>query len=157
MNKHRINQATTQVICQNIGNYLQSKDDVKAREIAPDATRSLIKAADEQSALGWEQWFKGRWSNEWLNLINYDINTIDSGIKFNTSEKWANEMITAVWEYVYNNWHARNSIEHDKNGDPECRKKEKVIEHILGISEKMDYKLYKQKELVDPTLIGLPI
>jgi hypothetical protein len=136
MDKHRINQATKQVICQNIGNYLTSENVIKARYIAPDATKSLVKATEEQSAIGWEQWFKGRWANEWLHLVNYDIQTIDFSIIFNTPEKWGIVVISLTWEYVYNTWHERNSTEHNENGAPEIRKKEKVTEHILGISKK---------------------
>jgi hypothetical protein len=52
--KHRIKQATKQVICQNIENYLNSQCDKMARDIAQDATISLVKATAKQSAIGWE-------------------------------------------------------------------------------------------------------
>jgi hypothetical protein len=66
-------------------------------------------------------------------------------------------VISVTWENMYNTWHERNSKEHDKNGAPETRKKEKVIEHITGISKKMEYHLYKENELDDTTLLVLPI
>jgi hypothetical protein len=55
MDKHRINEATKQVICQNTANYLTATNEIETQAIAPDATKHLLKATEEQSHIGWDQ------------------------------------------------------------------------------------------------------
>jgi Zn finger protein HypA/HybF involved in hydrogenase expression len=157
LEKHRINQATKTLICHNVGNWLQNIDPENAKTIAPDATKNLVKANEEQKKISWGHWVKGRWSKEWGALFNYDIKNNNSGIKFNSAEKVAKEMIILTWEFVHDCWLTRNKLEHDTDGDPETRKKEKVIEIILGESENTNYETYKKMELENDTLIRLPL
>jgi hypothetical protein len=58
-----------------------------------DATKTLILASFGQNAIGWEHWFKGKFSQEWASLVNYDIDTITTRKKFNSSKKWAKDII----------------------------------------------------------------
>jgi hypothetical protein len=106
--------------------------------------------------IGWGNWIKGRWSKEWASLQNYDIKNSDSGIKYNSSEKWAKEIITLTWEFIHSMWLERNSCEHDLQGEPEKRKKEKLIEVIIGESEIMKYQEYPKEELDKENLLQLP-
>jgi hypothetical protein len=99
----------------------------------------------------------GKWSKEWATLIRHDIKNIDSGIRHNTPIKWATEIIKLNWNYVHDCWKQRNIIEHDAEGSPETRKKEKIVEHLLGISEKMNYKVYKKVDMTNEVLMQLPI
>jgi hypothetical protein len=39
----------------------------------------------------------GQWSREWGTLMNFDIKTVDSGIKHNTTVKWAREILVTTW------------------------------------------------------------
>jgi hypothetical protein len=130
---------------------------VEALNIADDATTSLIQAEYEQNQIGWENWLKGRWSMIWATLINYDIANVDSGIKHNTSEKWANEILKLNWEFVFNIWLERNKSEHDERGNPKLRRKEKLIKKIQGESAIMNFSVYKENEMTSEELIKLPI
>jgi hypothetical protein len=58
---------------------------------------------------------------------------------------------------VYSCWTHRNKIEHDEDGSPETQKKEKIIEHLLGISKNMQYEVYKKVEMKQEVLMKLPI
>jgi hypothetical protein len=153
MEKYRINPTTTKIISHNIGTWLKSTKAVKTKMIAPDSTPTLEKASEEQNKIGWGNWLKGRISREWGTLVNYDIKNIDSGQKFNTSEKWATEVILLNWEFAQKCWEERNKIEHDIMGQPEERKKEKIIEIIVG-EHKMcvGNRIYEEKDL-NPTVL----
>jgi hypothetical protein len=157
LEKHRTNQATKIIILQNVGNWFNQNPPVEAQTIAPDATRSLKKACLEQQQIGWDHWIKGRWSQEWAALQNHDISTMDSGIRYNSSKKWATEIITLTWEIIHKLWLKRNVIEHDVKGHPEQRKKDKIIEIIRGESIRMDYVVYSKLELENEALSKLPI
>jgi hypothetical protein len=155
--KNQIDQATSTLICTNVSNWLKGREPVTTREIAPDASKTLIKAGSEQIKIGWEHWMKGRWSSEWSNLFNYDIKHNNSGIKYNSPEKIAKEIITLTWEYIYQCWVERNKKEHEDIGEKGIRKKEKIVEIILGESGQMEEEVYKENELVYENLIKLPI
>jgi hypothetical protein len=51
--------------------------------------------------------------------------TIDSGIKFNTSKKWAKNIILPIWKLIYKLWQERNRVEHDEDGMLDNKKKKK--------------------------------
>jgi hypothetical protein len=87
-----------------VGKWFTTQEYVSAKEIANDATSTLIKATREQDIIGWDNWVKGRWSHEWANLMNFNISSMDSGIKFNTSLKWAKEIILLTWNLIYDIW-----------------------------------------------------
>jgi hypothetical protein len=142
---------------QNVGNWFNQIPPVDAQTIAPDATKSLKKASLEQQQIGRDHWIKGRWSQEWSALQNYDISTIDSGTQYNSSKKWALEIIALTWELIHNLWLKRKETEHDALGHPEQRKKEKIIEIIRGESIRMDYEVYSKVELENEALGNLPI
>jgi hypothetical protein len=100
---------------------------------------------------------KARWSKEWATLLNHNLKNVDSGIKHSSPEKWAIEVIMLTWDLIYNIWLLRNKCEHDHNGDPEKRKKEKLIEVIQGESAIMNYEIYSLEELETDELLGSPI
>jgi hypothetical protein len=110
----------------------------------------------QQKLIGWDNWIMGRWSKEWASLQNYDIQNSDSGIKYNSPEKWAKELILLTWEFIHSMWLERNNCEHDLQGTPELRKKEKLIEIIMGESEIMEYQDYPKDEINMELLIQLP-
>jgi hypothetical protein len=70
----------------------------------PDASKTLVKASQEQNMIGWDHWLKGRISREWETLVNCDIKNEDSGIKYNLSEKWAQEDIAMSWDFIHDMW-----------------------------------------------------
>jgi hypothetical protein len=155
--KHQIDKATMNVILLNVTNYLCERGEMTAKSIAPKASKTLILATNQQQKLGWDQWFKGRWSKEWSTLFSHDIQHNDSGIKFNTPEKIANEIIQHTWEFVSKMWRERNKVEHDEEGEPAVRKEEKVIEIIKGISKMTNHPIYREDEMNADDLLSLPL
>jgi hypothetical protein len=87
------NTASSTIITQNVGNSLNYGDSVEIQSIAPDATRALQTACKHQKSIGWDQWIYGQMTKEWETFQNHDIKSRDSGIKFNTSKKWAKSNI----------------------------------------------------------------
>jgi hypothetical protein len=77
----RTNEATQTIIVQNVKSYLNNTKCEIISIMLPDATRALIAATKEQQAIGWEHWFKGRITQEWATLVNYDIATVSTGKK----------------------------------------------------------------------------
>jgi hypothetical protein len=72
-------------------------------------------------------------------------------------ETWATEIILLTWEYVHKTWLKRNKTEHDEDGQPEYRKKEKIIEIILGGCQRLERdKGYRNEELEKEKLINIP-
>jgi hypothetical protein len=157
MDKHRINQATKKIIAHNVNNLFNNNVTVPTTELVPDASKTLIMASREQDMIGWEQWLKGRISKEWGTLVNHDVKNIDSGIKFNSSQKWAKEVINMNWEFIHDIWLIRNKTEHDEDGCPEKRAKEKLVEIIAGESIKENYVTYSEDEVEIGVLMNLPI
>jgi hypothetical protein len=49
----------------------------------------------------------------------------NSGIKFNTSDKWAKEIMVMTWELIHEIWLEKNKIKHDYEGQLEKQKKRK--------------------------------
>jgi hypothetical protein len=122
LDNQQTNDTTKTIITQNVKCYLNNTECEPISTMVPDATKTLILASNEQKDIGWEHWFKGRITQEWATLVNYDIETIKTGQKFNSSEKWATDIIKLNWDFVYDMWMQRNKIEHDTNGDPGLQK-----------------------------------
>jgi hypothetical protein len=157
LDNQRTNDATKTIIIQNVKCYLNNTECEPISSMVPDATKTLILASNEQKDIGWEHWFKGRITQEWATLVNYDIETIKTGKKFNSSEKWETDIIKLNWDFVYDMWIERNKIEHDTNGDPELRKKEKIIEIIQGEFHLANNVNYTLEVLTSEKLISLPM
>jgi hypothetical protein len=155
INNHTNNSCST-LITQNVSNYLNNRDTIRALQIAPDATTTLTTACTDQQRIGWKQWLNGRLSSNWGTLQNYDIKTMAFGIKFNTAKKWAKSIILLSWSFAYDTWLARNAIEHDHKGNPELRKRQKLIEDICGKSQLTKYKVCKETEIIETILKKLP-
>jgi hypothetical protein len=133
MDKHTTNSSTIKVITQKMSNWIHKKNNIEAITSAPDASAVLTIATQEEQKIGWEQWLKERWTMEWASLQNYNIQTVDLGIKHNSG---------LTFEFAFNIWTERNKIEHDTDGDPKKRKKEKIIEIIMGDLELTNYQVY---------------
>jgi hypothetical protein len=64
-------------------------------------------------------------------------------------------MILLTWEYRHKNWLERNKTETDEDGLPEYKKNEKIIEIILGKTQRLERdKGYKNEESEKEKLIN---
>jgi hypothetical protein len=157
LENHRTNKPTKILILQNVKRWFQNKSPIEAIEIAPDATDTLKLASKQQREIGWDHWIKGRWSQEWATLQNYDIIHNKSGKQHTSSKKWATEIMNLTWEVIHQLWLERNNSEHDSLGCPEVRCKEKLIEIIQGESIRMNYQIYSETDTMQENLEQLPV
>jgi Zn finger protein HypA/HybF involved in hydrogenase expression len=100
LDNQRTNNATKIVLLQKVQSILNLTKCDSLCKIIPDATNALKTAVTEQDSIGWDHWLKGRFSQEWAALVNYDIETIDTGIRYSLLEKWATGIIDLNWELV---------------------------------------------------------
>jgi hypothetical protein len=156
MENHRTEKNVQRIISNKITQWVNGNEEQEI-EMEPDSSDTLIAAKNHQGRIGWDQWIKGRWSQEWCHLHNYTIKHTDCNNKFNKSEKWANDIIMLTWDFVYDIWNIRNKIEHDEEGDPNNRKREKLKEVIWGISEQMEHKVYNKEEVSEEKLSKLSL
>jgi hypothetical protein len=83
--------------------------------------------------------------------------TVDAIIKYNSSERWAKELMFLNLEFFHNMCLERNKIEHNEDENPENRKKEKLIETILGEFELLDEGIYDKDEMETEKLMLMPV
>ena len=98
--------------------------------LVEDASDALQEAVTQQQKIGWEHLFKGRLSSKWSELYNHDLEIKKNEQTRMTVDKWGKDLILIIWEFVYECWMIRNTVEHEANTDPIKAKKEKVILHI---------------------------
>jgi hypothetical protein len=85
-----------------------------------------------QTAIGWNQVFKGRISEQWSALYNHEIQTRYplEAHKY-PADRWGKKSITLAVQYALDAWQIWNDIEHDTKGNPNATAKMKLIEKIL--------------------------
>jgi hypothetical protein len=146
LSNHHTSPESTLIITHNISTYLSNIESLSLHELVPDASVDLIKAYQEQCKIGWDQWLQGRITSTWGTLQNHDIAPKISGLRFDTANKGAKELILLTWAFAYDCWLTRNEIEHDTNGDPDTRKKEKLIANIQDEAKKWKDGIYEEKD-----------
>jgi hypothetical protein len=139
--------ATKQFLINNVYNSLNMQVNINAITIAPDASNAFMRVSNKQNDIGWDQWFKGRLTREWGTLRNHDLQNPMTQTRYTTAEKWAVDMIIATLEYVHGVWLQRNKYEHDLDGDPVLRRKEKLIETIRGEYKENDHNMYSTEDI----------
>jgi hypothetical protein len=126
-------------------------------EIMPNASKHMKRAVQEQTDIGWNQWFHGRLSTTWGDMYNYDIQKPSNIVRYPSSRRWGKEIIKLSWKFMLDCWYIRNECEHDTNGDPIGRAKEKMIEEIKWIVEtKNDNIPVEIRKVAHAELIGQP-
>jgi hypothetical protein len=48
----------------------------------------MISTVQEQTDIGWHQWFKGRLSTTWGDMYNYDTQQPSHIVRFPSSKRW---------------------------------------------------------------------
>jgi hypothetical protein len=121
-----------------MSSWLNNVDMEPTHVLVDDASQTLKDAVLHQSNIGWENLFRGRMSESWSLLYNYDLKYKKNEQKHMTVDKWGKDFILILWKFVYECWQARNDTEHDVNGDPTRAKKEKILSHIQWLVETSD-------------------
>jgi hypothetical protein len=120
------NADTTRVILHYIRAWLESKPIPNLQEIAPEHSRYLEVAINEQHAIGWDQWSHARLSTTWSDLYSWDIMQPNIHTKYPSTLR----------KFVLESWYSRNDIKHDSHGNLIKRAQEKMKEEITWIIQK---------------------
>jgi hypothetical protein len=139
MIKMGTNSTTIRVLISHTRAWLEDLEMPNMSEIAPEASLELIKAVEEQTKIGWDQWFRGRISIRWGELYNNDIQKPNILIKRPSALRWGREIIKQTFQLVLESWYKRNETEHGKEGDPILGKKDKLCEQIRWRISKVDW------------------
>jgi hypothetical protein len=134
LNRYFVNTETHPAVSRVLKHYLMGlvngKECEPVKVLVEDASPTLIRAVEEQTQIGWENFIKGRISITWSELYNFTLYQSGNRLRRMTAEKWGKDLLLIIWNFVYECWRERNEAEHDTNGDPTARKKLKIIEHI---------------------------
>jgi hypothetical protein len=82
MTNLRTNKTTAQVISHLVAAWLnKSETQPDMKEIAADASSTLLQTVELQNKIGWNQFMQGRIASNWGEMYNYDLDTQDHGLK----------------------------------------------------------------------------
>jgi hypothetical protein len=89
-------------------------------------------ACQQQDAIGWRHFIRGRLSITWGTIINYHL--AHNNITDTNAENWGEQIASLNWDYVLRLWNTRNQELHgvDKN-EQEQRKKQYMISELRHI------------------------
>jgi hypothetical protein len=110
----------------------------------------LVQAYHEQTALGWDQFLRGRISLKWTCAYRACSN-IKSGTA-NEASRWAVKVIKALWTYSTALWKFRNSVVY---GATKEDAKAKEMEHLHQRVRHEYHLLANDPFLVSPQLASL--
>ena len=89
----------------------------------------ITKAFQSQTRIGWDQFLRGRLTNEWSLAIATYYHERQPGQSF-TPEHWMQTTITAIWEFSLTLWRRRCETYHGIKGvnTLECKRKETALQ-----------------------------
>jgi hypothetical protein len=131
------NTTTVRVIIHHLPSWLNQTPALVLQEIAPEASEHLKQAVISQTDIGWDQWFRGRISILWGELYNYDKDHSNIPLYNPSASKWGKSVIEETWKFILESWEIRNTIEHDSDGNPQLRLKEKLCRKIKWIEQQI--------------------
>jgi hypothetical protein len=70
----------------------------------------LIDIIVQQSNIGWQQLYYGRWAIEWQFTYNQLTNS-------HNGQNWCKQQLKIIWYHQYSRWTYRNDILHDKTNN----------------------------------------
>jgi hypothetical protein len=77
-----------------------------------NARNLLRQAYRAQSAVGWENFMKGRIFRQWETHIAFHIRQKQICL---TSKEWGAKLIIALWDHLHQIWTFRNGVLHENN------------------------------------------
>ena len=99
------------------------------------------EAIRQQSAIGWRNFIKGRWSKEWRRLQAIYYDSQPEQIEGHNQTSWATSLIRKMWDQWYEMWESRNKDRH--GGDAAASAEADRVQAIREIEM-----LYEDAELV---------
>ena len=137
MTKHHTHPGLLALAQEGMNAFMESRP-ISLQHVPDFPGRQLL--IEEQSAIGWENFIRGRVSKRWLKIQIKHLKRIDK-YDVKRSPKWTNTLIHTVWTHVLLLWFQRNQ---DKHGHDETTRREKQEEKtILEI-----HRLYAMRDLV---------
>jgi hypothetical protein len=151
----KTNSDLSRVLVHNLDAWLNKRDPEPLQNLVDNPSTQFEATVQAQSAIGWHQMFKGRMSEQWAALYNYDIlqKYSENSHKL-TAVRWGKQIIVLAMQFALDAWQIRNDIEHDLDGDPTTTKKKKIIEKIvwsidqIGDAVKLPYAEMEYAELI---------
>jgi hypothetical protein len=142
MDKTNTSIQTQEVILQGLTDaILHGADKLNLTKISFTPTGSLNQALQDQNAIGWTNFYKGRLSKKW-EQVQKDHYRKTKATKADPY-KWATSVITTMWQGFLQMWENRNDDQHGRdNIDAISKEREKLL--------KKTRQLYEQKESIDP-------
>jgi hypothetical protein len=126
--------------------------------LIPEASNALKQAVMEQTNIGWNHWFKGRFTSSWGTLYNHDLRTTNHGLTNQTAEKWSKKIIDMNYDFVLSVWTIRNDIEHSTDGDQVRNQKDRLIEKIMWTKSKVEnFPTSYLKNITEDEIRDLPL
>jgi ribonuclease HI len=157
------NSTVTRVLTYSLNAWLNGTKVPELKDLAPDASPTLLKAYNFQKSIGWEQILKGRFDFSWGEMYNYEQQqTINQNQNPNsrtlTAESWGAKIITLLWNFVLDIWFCRNDIEHNLNDAATEIHKRKLKEQILWLNSKINDSVnHPYKNVTEMSLLTLPV
>jgi hypothetical protein len=148
------NSTVIRVLLAYINAWLNQTESPIMEDIAPEASDTLRKAVQEQTSIGWDQWFRGRISRTWGELYNSEIQKPNILTYKPSALKWGRSVISETFKFVLDSWNTRNKQEHDTHGDPITRQKEKLCAQILWEQSRLN--CTNTNTMTYEEIIGLP-
>jgi hypothetical protein len=88
-------------------------------------------AVEEQSAIGWNNFIKGRVSKKWSEAQDIFYKSVHPTSPL-TGEQWSSKLITEVWKIFFSVWKARNTHLHCPPGNEPSAHLNKRIQHAYS-------------------------
>ena len=83
--------------------------------VAPQgATETLHKAADEQWAIGWQNFMEGKISSTWEQAHQEHLDSVSS---LRLASNWTADLVSHLLEFTHALWTTRNATLHWKDAD----------------------------------------
>ena len=118
----------TDIICTTMSHWIQRR-----RITPPDwptpsepIMMAITRAFQSQTRIGWDQFLRGRLTNEWSLAIATYYHARQPGQNF-TPEHWMQTTINAIWEFSLTLWRRRCETYHGTNGVNTLERKRKEM------------------------------
>jgi hypothetical protein len=110
----------------------------------------LITAIQQQEAIGWRHFMRGRLSLMWGEIINDHLSS--SNIKNMSAETWGSQLVQLNWKYILLLWNQRNKELHGSTKEEQ----DKIRHHLLINELRHIQDEHKDMPNAQKRLVGLP-
>jgi hypothetical protein len=113
---------------------------------SPGTKDKITKATREQNHIGWDNFLRGRISKGW-HLAYLHFQPIQDKQRVTRASTWTRKLITAVWDYSFSLWEARNNTVH---GQTEAARESKALKELRRTAKQL-YNSFENDPHIVPT------